>query len=164
MGKPTLDQVTKGREALEKELAQYDKDTKVLDTRINKAMMEYGTIKKAMEEGYDHMQALKDDLKASFATWQKMSAKLEQIKDRLVDVNKEVKATIPGLAKFDGAADDLSSDLAKCAGDMSDLKAEDAELKKVKKLAARLAGDYNNLLDSSGGLPKDPPVPTLAVA
>lgn len=164
MGKPTLDDVIKGREKLEKELADYDKDVKVVDTRINKIMMEYGTIKKGLEEGFDHIKELKDELKAAFATWQKMSGKLEQIKDKLGDVNKEVKATLPGLRKFDDEADDLSKDLAKCAGDMKDLKAEDAELKKVKKVAARLVTDYNNLLDSSGGTPKDPPVPTLQVA
>jgi len=164
MGKPTLDTVTKGREALEKELADYDKGAKVVDTRINKFMMEYGTIKKGLEEGFDHIRDLKDELKTAFATWQKMSGKLEQIKDKLADVNKEVKATLPGLGKFEDEADALSKDLSKCAGDMKELKAEDAELKKVKKIAARLVTDYNNLLDSSGGVPKDPPAPTLAVA
>ena len=164
MGKPTLDSVTKGREALEKELNDYDKDVKTIDTRINKIMMEYGTIKKGLEEGFDHIKQLKDELKESFATWQKMFGKLEQIKDRLGEVNKEVNATLPGLSKFDDAADDLSKDLAKCAGDMKDIKEENEALKKVKKVAARLVGDYNNLRDSSGGVPKDPPAPTLAVA
>jgi chromosome segregation ATPase len=164
MGKPTLQDIVKGREALEKELADYDKDAKGIDTRINKIMMEYGTIKKGLEEGFDHIASLKDELKASFATWQKMSGKLDQIKDKLADVHKEVKATLPGLGKFDDQADALSKDLARCGGDMKELKAEDAELKNVKKLAARLTSDYNNLFDSSGGIPKDPPAPTLAVA
>lgn len=164
MGKPTLEQVTKGREALEKELAEYDKDAKTVDTRINKIMMEYGTIKKGLEEGFDQIKSLKEELKSAFDTWQKMSGKLEQIKDKLADVNKEVKATLPGLGKFADAADALSKDLAKCAGDMNDLKAENAALKAVQRLAARLTGDYNNLLDSSGGVPKDPPAPTLQVA
>ena len=164
MGKPTLDDIVKGREALEKELAAYDKDTKVLDTRINKAMMEYDTIKKGLEEGFSHIDELKAELKAAHATWQKMFTKLEQVKDRLADVNKEVKATLPGLGKFEDEADALSKDLAKCAGDMKDLKDESEALKKVKKVAARLVTDYNNLFDASGSPPKDPPAPTLAVA
>jgi chromosome segregation ATPase len=164
MGKPTLDQVTKEREALEKELDAYDKDVKVIDTRINKAMMEYDTIKKGLEEGYKHMDELKAELKSAFATWQKMFGKLDQIKDKLAAVNKEVKATVPGLRKFDDEADALSKDLAKCAGDMKELKEEAEALKKVKKVAARLVTDYNNLFDASGSPPKDPPAPTLAVA
>lgn len=163
MAKQTLDDIVKEREALQTELESYDKDTKSLDTRINKAMMEYGTIKKGLEEGSARISELKTELKEAFATWQKMFAKLDGIKGKLGEVNKEVKATLPGLGKFDDEADALSKNLAKCGGDVKDLKAESEQLKSVKKLAARILSDYNNLLDSSGSVPKDPQAPTLTV-
>ena len=79
-------------------------------------------------------------------------------------VAKEVKATIPGLDKFDDEADGLSKELANCGGDVADVKDEAEELKKVKKMAGRLVSDYNNLYHSSSSPPADPPKPTLAMS
>ncbi len=164
MAKKTLDDVIKARKALVKELDDYDKDKSKLDTRINKVMMEYGTIKKGLEEGSKEITDLKTQLKSAFDTWTKMSGKLDGIKTNLGTVAKEVKATIPGLDKFDDEADGLSKELANCGGDVADIKDEAEELKKVKKMAGRLVSDYNNLYNSSSSPPADPPKPTLAVS
>lgn len=164
MPKKTLDDIVKARKALAAELDDYEKDKSKIDTHINKTMMEYGTIKQGLEAGFKEIGDLKAQLKSAFDTWQKMSGKLDTIKGNLGDVAKEVKVTIPGLRKFDDEADGLSKELANCGGDMKDIKDEAEELKKVKRTAARLVTDYNNLYNSSSSPPADPQKPTLAIA
>jgi len=164
MPKMTLDDIVKARKALEKELDEYDTDQKKLQTRINKTMGEYRTIAESMDKGRDEIIDLKKQLKDAYDTWDKMSQKLQRIKSDVTTVGKEANATVPGLGKFADEVAKLSKALASCAGDASDLKEEDASLKKLTKMAGRLDADYSNIIQQTDGLPKDPATPVAMAA
>jgi chromosome segregation ATPase len=151
----TLDDIVKARKALEKELDEYDADQKKLQTRINKSMGEYKTVASGMDEGRSVIIEKKKELQDAYTTWSKMSVKLQGIKDAVTTVGKEAKATTAGLGKFADEAEKLSKALTKCGGDVSELKEEDAALKKVTKYANRLLSDYTNIIQQTDGLPKD---------
>ncbi len=164
MPKMTLDDIVKARKALEKELDDYDADQKKLQTRINKTMGEYRTIAEGMDQGRDVIIGQKKELKDAYATWDKMSDKLQRIKSDVTTVGKEAKAPTPGLGKFADEAEKLSKALASCGGDVAEIKAENETVKKLSKVADRLGTDYNNIIQQTDGLPKDPAAPPAITA
>jgi len=164
MPKKSLDDIVKERKALVKELDGYEKDKSQLEARTKKVSVDYDTIRDALEEGLKEIDDLKTQLKSSFSTWEKMFDKLDAIKGNFGEIAKIVKATTPSVEKFNDEADGLSKALAGCAGDIKDIKDEDAELKKVKKNAERLLFEFRNLHDSVASQPVDPKKPTLAIA
>jgi chromosome segregation ATPase len=164
MPKKSLDDIVKERKALVKELDGYEKDKSQLEARMKKVSTDYDTIRNGLEEGLKEIDDLKTQLKSAFNTWEKMSDKLDTIKGNFGEVAKIVKATTPDVEKFNNEADDLSKALAGCAGDVKDIKDEDAELKKVKKNAERLLFEFRNMYDSAASPPVDPKKPTLAIA
>lgn len=164
MPKKSLDDIVKERKALVKELDGYEKDKSQLEGRMKKVSTDYDTIRDGLEEGLKEIDDLKTQLKSSLNTWEKMFDKLDTIKGNYGEIAKIVKATTPNVEKFNEEADDLSKALGGCAGDVKDIKDEDAELKKVKKNAERLLFEFRSLYDSATSQPVDPKKPTLAVA
>jgi chromosome segregation ATPase len=162
--KMTLDDIVKERKALVKELGDYEKDKNQIESRIKKVQTDYDTIRDGLEEGLKEINDLKSQVKASFDTWEKMSGKLDTIKGNFGEIAKIVKATTPNVEKFNDEATDLSKALAGCAGDMKDIKDEEAELKKIKQNAERLLFEFNNLYQNANSPPKDPAKPVLAIA
>ena len=162
MPKLTLDDIVKSRKALEKTVEGFDKERKVMQTRINKAMGEYRTIKEGLEEGAKDINEHKKQLVGSMKTWQTMfTKKLPQIKDKVGEVGKDAAKLRPDIKQAASEAETLMKGLANCAGDVKDMKDENDALKVVKRMADRIMTDYNELEDQATSMPKDPEEPNL---
>ena len=156
----TLDDIEKAQKALDKQLEDYTKDYKKLQTQIDKTMMEYKTVAGGLYEGNDLIEQTKKELTAAYATWNKMFDKLGGIKVKLAQVTKDASATLPGFGEFDKEVDKLLAALPKCGGDVKDIKDEDATLKNLKTQADKIHTEYNNIIQQADSPPKDPPKPT----
>jgi DNA repair exonuclease SbcCD ATPase subunit len=159
-----IDDITKRREKLEVEVDGCEKEVKKLDTTFGKYMMEWKTVYNGLIEGKQVMaedeerlkKEMEKHLKGLEATWNKMLQKLQTIKDSIADVAK-VAATVMGdLDKAVKELEKMATDTKKAAGDIKEIQAESAAIKKLTRTAERLWTEFNRIKQDSSSVAPDP--------